>query len=275
MRVSGWIDGGSKRRPSFRLSDRSIGSGSSSRGFCGSGRLFSFFGFDGFRKCLRNDKREQEGCIAIDLDRIGLCARMTPQRHSNVALIGRRRRNNRTIHAEVGSFFSCWLQRKERSTRAKKERKEHGWRRLPRVVLRTESDFAPGYCLIRASTAVTTVELLTRVDEDRVVSSIPDSQPVSQSVSQAASRGHLVVKSSQYCVLMTMKSIPYSMPCPSCINCLSHVSRTHLIKLALHVWCLHKPPPRMIIPLFFAERAMSLMARISRAISTINDGLFL
>mmetsp|Transcript_11586 Transcript_11586/g.37039 ORF Transcript_11586/g.37039 Transcript_11586/m.37039 type:complete len:206 (-) Transcript_11586:669-1286(-) len=45
------------------------------------------------------------------------------------------------------------------------------------------------------------------------------------------------------------------------------------IRLALHTWCFTRPPPSTIMPLFLARRAMSLMRRMSPAMSTTRPGL--
>ena len=149
------------------------------------------------RACARTE-REDEGCIAVNLDRFGLCA------HANKA-------------------------RRIPSRRA--------------FVARTEPDLAPRDRLVRARAAVAAVELLAGVDEDRVVRAVPTGAPTA---AQPAADGRFVGE-----------------------------ARAYLMRLALQVWCLHKPPPRMIMPLFFAASAMSLIARMSRAMSTISDGLFL
>jgi hypothetical protein len=44
------------------------------------------------------------------------------------------------------------------------------------------------------------------------------------------------------------------------------------ISMALAIWCLHTPPPRMIMPAFLDARARSFKALISRTISIIRPG---
>ena len=44
------------------------------------------------------------------------------------------------------------------------------------------------------------------------------------------------------------------------------------IIIAFAIWCLHTPPPRIIIPAFIKVRESSSYARISRAMSMVNPG---
>ena len=89
---------------------------------------------------------------------------------------------------------------------------------------------APGDGFVRLCATVATIKLLPCVDEHGIVCAIP-----------------LQVRGQYHSVAW------WGTPRRSSLT----------IRLALHVWCLHRPPPMMSMPLFLACKAKSLMALIS------------
>lgn len=93
-------------------------------------------------------------------------------------------------------------------------------------------DLAPGHGLVRPRARVGAVELLPRVDVDGEIGSVP------------LPGGHRVSP-------QTLFEGPQTLPSPSPAPGVSPLT----IRLALAMWCLTKPPPRMIIPVLGAKMA--------------------